>query len=188
MYRSLKSLRQAAVLAACIGLGISVAIAVERDSIEVKIASDGNAEVIRIDELAVGESRTLTTESGKPVTVVREAEALLIDVDGEPYEIRLPEPGTDARGFAFVSHKDHRIVLVDADDDGEATVHVEGAPGAREIVIVRGHGEGETGKHVRIIHGDDAVDVAALMEGIDLEDGQSKRIVVKRRIVRESED
>ncbi|HRQ65359.1 MAG TPA: hypothetical protein PKZ76_10950 [Xanthomonadaceae bacterium] len=188
MYRSLKSLRQGAALAACIVLGIGAAIAVERESIEVRIAAGADAEVIHIDDLAIGESRQLTTESGKPVTVVREAEALLIDIDGEPHEIRLPDPQGGGKGFAFVTSKDHRVVLMDADGSGKAQVRIDGTPGAREVVIVRRHGEGEQGKQVRIVHAGEAIDVAALMEGIDMEDGEARRIVVKRRIVRDSED
>jgi hypothetical protein len=187
MYRSLKSLRQAAVLAVCIALGLGAALAAERESIEVRIAAGADAEVIRIDDLAIGESRQLTTESGKPVTVVREAEALLIDLDGEPHEIRLPDP-QGGKGFAFVTSRDHRVVLMDADGSGKAQVRIDGAPGAREMVIVRGHGEGEEGRQVRIVHAGEDVDIATLMEGIDLEDGETKRIMVKRRIVRDSDD
>jgi hypothetical protein len=188
MYRTLHSLRQAAVLAACLGLGLGVAVAVEREAMEVRIATGGQAEVIRVDDLAEGESRNLTTDSGKPVTVVREAGALLIDLDGEPYEIRLPDPETKGKGFSFVSGKDHRVVLMDADGDGQAHVRIDGEPGARDIVIVRRHGDGEDGKQVRVVHGAHAVDVAALMEGVDTVDGETRRIVVKRRIVRDGED
>lgn len=189
MNNTLHSLRLAALLAACTGLGLGAALAVASESIEVSIAAGGDAEIIRIDDLAVGESRTLTTDSGRPVTVIREPEALLIDLDGTPYEVRLPDPGGDGKGFAFVSGKDHHIVVMDALAEGAAATWADARPGQRKIVVVRGHADDgdDGGRKVRVIRGDGAadLDIETLLADVESGAGEAPRIIVKRRIVRE---
>ena len=191
MYRHYQSMRRAAMLAACIILGSGSALAVETESIEVGISADGDTDIIVIEDLAIGESRTLTTDSGKPVTVVREAESLLIDLDGHPYEIELPDPQGEGKGFALVSGKEHHIVVMDAQAEGDAATWTDAEPGQRKIVVVRGHAgdEGANSHEVRIIRTDGAaeldIDVDALLQEVEGDDGETRRITVKRRIVRE---
>lgn len=57
------------------------------DDAVVDIFVDGNSEAFKLPELAVGESRTLTTQSGKEVVVSKSEQGLEINLDGEAIEI-----------------------------------------------------------------------------------------------------
>lgn len=178
-------------LAACLLLAIGSVQAADEETIEVSIEAGGPVEVIRVDNLAIGESRQLTTDSGTPVTVIREAEALLIDLDGQPFEVALPDPEGAGKGFAFVSKDKHEVVVLDA-DSGDAMTWIDGAADKKRVVVVQGRHEGEdgvAGKRIRILRSDGAdVDVDAMVESLGADaDGDGHRITVKRRIVRQDE-
>jgi hypothetical protein len=103
-----------------------------RHRFKLKVGGDG--EVITIDDLEVGETRQLFTDSGKEVIVTREEDGIKLTVDGKEIDVSTPH---HPRGLALV------------DVGGEDGEHVN--------VIVKkigGHGEGEEGEHVMVWHGD----------------------------------
>jgi hypothetical protein len=115
-----------------------------KSKIQLVVDRDGVAERLTLDDLhtmAVGESRTLDSGSGRPVTVTRDEDGFAIDLGGKTIRLRdelgdhvvltLPEPG-EGRTF------EKRIVL----RDGE-----EGEEGAGDMMFFHGTDD-EPGKVV----------------------------------------
>jgi hypothetical protein len=74
------------------GNGSADASPVRRSEIQLRVNQEGNEEQLTLTDLhtlAVGESRSLATQSGTPVVVTRDAEGFEIDIDGR--EIRLDD-------------------------------------------------------------------------------------------------
>lgn len=125
---------------------------VERKSkIQLVVDRDGVAERLTLDDLhtmAVGESRTLDSESGRPVTVTRDDDGFAIELGGKTIRLHdetgdhvvmtLPEPGV---GRTF----EKRIVLRDG-DEGEGDVMMfhgtDGEPG-KVVVVKRKSADGQ---------------------------------------------
>lgn len=108
----------------------------DENSTVVKIRSSRGSDplVIRLPELATGETRELTTEGGKKVTVTRTEEGLKIKAGEKDVFVALPGGGLCevnlAGGEGSGSHA-RVMVFKSQDGDGEgAKVRVLGGPGA----------------------------------------------------------
>jgi len=86
----------------------------QEDGEKVTVVVNDATEVLTLDKLADGESRTFGEGEGK-VTVRREGDTLMVDVDGSPIE------GIDS------GHADHSMVWVTTDK--ELTIETEGEEG-----------------------------------------------------------
>lgn len=83
----------------------------------------GDSAELELQDLAVGESRQLTTEQGKPVTILRTETGFDIDVDGK--KIQIAHPGSDG---VLMMHSG-------AGTEGHG----------KKIIVRSGHGTGEGG-------------------------------------------
>ena len=118
--------------------------------LKVVVAGDGDApsEVhwvsndLELDDLAVGESRTITGESGTEVTVTRTDGGMEFDIGGE--KVVVPDMGAHGTRMAFV----------DLEGDHDVDVEVMGVDGEEIDVRVIGGGA-----HVMQAHGSDGVTI-----------------------------
>lgn len=113
---------------------------VRRSQIKLLLDLDGTAEQLEIADLhalAVGESRTLTTERGTPVVVTRDEQGFEIDLDGK--KIRL----TDHFGAEMPEGPGefHKRILVT--EGGQDVVRMRRMPGdgAHAFAFTTGDGE-----------------------------------------------
>ena len=170
-------------LALALGFGLASLAAfagATHDVTDVEISAAGKTEKVVLEDLKVGESRQLYSEAGTLVTATRTADAIELDIAGEKTSIAVldGEFSSDALGALIEAAGDdgkvQRVVRVQHDGDTHTTHSVDGK---RTIVLVSG----------------DAADVHALHEGTEdigvlLDDaapGDGKRVIVKRRIVRD---
>jgi hypothetical protein len=94
-------------------------------------ADGGDATVVDVSGLEVGESRTVTTAAGKTIEITRTEAGLSIDADGKQVEVALPEAGADVIAGAGLGDV-HVMKFVHA-TDGDAAV----AGDVEKTVIVR---------------------------------------------------
>ena len=133
--------------------------------IKLVLDHDGAAEQLELadlHEMAVGESRALTTASGTPVVVTRDAQGFEIDLDGK--KIRL---------------MDHFA------GEGENFNWTEEGGGERQFekrIVVREGGEGDAGANVMILRNKVAVDGngAVIADGANGDGGRD--VVMMRRM------
>jgi len=131
----------------------SAAMAGEQHETRIKIVTDGDDDGVfewhstdpnaDFSDLEVGESRTVTGDDGKEVTVTRTGDGFEFDVDGKKIELM-----EFAEGDAITVDVDVR-----RGGDGEHVVHKSHKDG--DVVI-------EKSKSVRIIKTDDAADVTII--------------------------
>jgi hypothetical protein len=108
--------------------GTATAQEVEKKmQIKVMVAGDGSDEASAVhwsshdmdfdmQDLAVGETRTIESEAGKTVTIARAEEGFSIDVDGKT--IMMPDLGAHGTHMAFVSEGAiHEAIDIDVDSD-----------------------------------------------------------------------
>lgn len=132
---------------------------------------------IETDELALGETRSFTSEKGRPVLLTRTDKGYELDVDGDKTTIAIPEPGGD--GFSWETREEtvegdggqkverHVIVkrlgegaAVQVEGDGTPRIEIVGdAPGGHQEVKVirmdhRGGAPGEPAKMMVMLGGD----------------------------------
>ena len=115
----------------------------KKTKIQLAIDRDGTLErvnLIDLHSMAVGETRTLETESGSPVTVTRDETGFDVDVNGKTVRVQ-----------------DHFGEIA----NGDGNVHFE------KRVIVGGDGEGEEGVNTMVFHGDDPADVVIMKRSGD---------------------
>ncbi|MEO8275198.1 MAG: hypothetical protein ABI639_03210 [Thermoanaerobaculia bacterium] len=148
--------------------GGSEASPIRHSKIRLIVDHDGSAEQIALTdlhEMAVGESRTLATESGTPVVVSRDDEGFEIDVDGR--KIRLDEhfstDGLNLLADGGTKQFTRHIVLRDGDGEsdhdgnvmivrnrvvsGSDVAAVAGDGSDRHVVVIRKGGPGAPGEH-----------------------------------------
>lgn len=162
-------------LAARLALACAIALpaaAFAAETTEVEVVANGLTEKVKIENLAVGETRQLYSEAGTLVTATRTADALVLDIGGEKTTVRMIDPGTlsDADVQALIDghhggEGGKRVVRIHHADGKHA-----GVDGERRIVVLEGkdgelrelHGEGP---HVIVKHG-----------------GEGKQVIVKRTV------
>lgn len=177
---------------ACLAATFAIALLVEAEEQRkiklVLMGGDAGKIEIETEDLAVGETRSFTSEKGKTVLLTRDDKGLEMDVEGKKTRIELPEPGTAHQGFEYEIEEDvreeggeakteKRVIIKKLSHDSKVEmrhsdgtrVEVIGEPGAaagepvrKEVrVIHMGDGQDKDGKkQVQILlHGDD--DLAA---------------------------
>ena len=134
-----------AALAMLMAFGAATAQDVEKKmEIKVIIAGHGGDEASEmhwssndmdfdLQDLAVGESRTIESESGKNVTVTRAEEGFSFDLDGKT--VMMPDMGEHGTHMAFVGDGEiHEAIDIDVISD----VHVMRAHHPEGVTIVSG--------------------------------------------------
>lgn len=160
------------------------------------ITTDAGKVDFELDELAVGETKSFTSDQGKNVEVTRTDEGYSLDVDGKKMEIKIASgagsafrfetdgEGHDSRevivmkkgGAADESDRHVMIVTDGEDEDGKKVI--------RKRIVTRVGGEDGEKVEVRVL-GDDDAEVIDL-EGLELEalgegaDGEPHVIVIKK--------
>ncbi len=133
------------------------------------IAEGGQAEVITIDNLEVGQSRELTTESGKSVLVSRDEQGLVVDVGGELIEVDLPTMHDDLRIAAMdLGDGDHEVVVL---EDIEELIDDNG-----KRIIVKSKTINATGDEVDI-------DIQQLLDDLELDGAADGEVVIIKKHV-----
>ncbi|MBD8525836.1 hypothetical protein [Pseudomarimonas arenosa] len=145
-------------------------------------ASGEEAVEIDLDQLAVGESRQLTSSSGKPAIVTRTESGLSVEVAGKTTEVSLASPGH--AGVWHADAGDGKVKIIELDDE---SLH-EGADGERherKVVIMHKGGE-----DARLSEDEIAVLIADAEQDIDdsVEVGKDKVIVTRKVIKHEQHD
>jgi hypothetical protein len=110
----------------------------QQHTIKIKTA---DAEVIEADlqDLAVGESKTFTTDSGKAIDLIRTANGVEVYVDGEMIDL--------AGGNLHEAHKViHKSVSVECLSEGDAEAECE-----HDVVFI-GEGDADSEGHANVIH------------------------------------
>ena len=97
------------------------------DGAEIRWVGDGND----LEGLAIGESRRITDESGREITLTRTGDGMQIDVDGET--ISLPDVGLHGQRMAFVDTTGGNFDVEVMDTDGE-DVDVEFVAGSAHVM------------------------------------------------------
>ncbi len=135
-------------LALALAAGVAVAAAATADEpeketrIQLVLNQDGAMERIELDDLhalAVGESRSFTTESGKLGTVTRTEGGFELDLGGKKITVAdEPGAGTEGEGDVFVFHK--KVEIAEGDDAKTMVWHsAEGGEG-HQVKVIRKHG------------------------------------------------
>jgi hypothetical protein len=141
-------------------------------------------------ELADGERRALTAESGNPATLSRSGDGMLLELAGERFEVKVPDA-------ALAGIDLDAATAGDAGEDGKRRIVIHRHEDHQDEAAATGEARRETRKVVKLIRKGDATadesasetDLMALaFEGADPEvvlmDGQGPKVVVMRRIVR----
>ena len=155
-------------------IGASWAGADRQEIIKVGVGGDGEADIVTIENLPVGASRQMWTESGKEVIVYRAEDHLEIDVGGENIVVNLPKHDDGA------AHEgDHHNVRIEK--------HVEVSGDGEKHVIVKHLGDHEDG---RVLEDLDLESIERLVEEADGEsvvrvdvndDGVEEKVVIVKR-------
>lgn len=190
-------MRRAALALALAGLGAGAALAAEvQDQTRIFVrTAPGHVEKLTVDgELAPGETRALSTESGAAATITRTEQGLVLQIAGEHFDVPMAlatietEDVVGDLGEAGVNHRQRIVVHTDENEsqgeDGQST-----STSQRKIVIVRrAHdGEGEPAMAIEeaLALGPDSADLddpeALLLAG----DGEGKRVIVLRTVKHE---
>lgn len=173
---------------ACLVATFAIALlaqAEEHRKIKLVLMGDEAGKIeIETEDLALGETRTFTSEKGKTVLLTRDEKGLELDVEGKKTRIELPEPGGPS-GFEYEieeaireaggdAQKEHRVIIKRLSPDSK--VEVEPGDGTRIQVIGGEPGTAgtEVKKEVRVIHvggegaeGGDAKKVHIVLKGDD---------------------
>lgn len=159
---------------ACLSASLLVgALAVAEEVRKVKLifAVDGQTEPVTFegDEMTLGETRTVTTESGRPVTLTRTETGYSVDIDGKKLELEAPGPkhlgeagfrylmidADDEDGEPAPGEKRKKILITEASATADADVSVtaDGRKIEKRIHIVHdGEGpHGKPGEHVKVV-------------------------------------
>lgn len=147
---------------------------VRHSKLKLVLDHDGNGEAIELTdlhEMAVGESRTLTTASGTPVVVIRDEEGFELDLEGK--KIRLVDDFSGEPGELSWTSGDgettlRRKIVVQHDGDSEDAANVMivrnkvAAEGEGEDVVVMRRAGGEGGHAFAFTTGDGELPALAL--------------------------
>jgi hypothetical protein len=142
-------------IAVLLAFGVVTAQEVEKKiELKVMVSDDGSgddkeihwvSDDLDLDDLAVGESKTITGESGREVTVTRTNDGMQFDIEGET--VVVPDMGAHGTHMAFVN----------ADGDpGDIDVRVMKMDGVHENVDIEVMGDGA---HMMQAHHPDGVTI-----------------------------
>ena len=184
---------------ALLALALLATTSVQADTQEKMVialkTSDFEVAETDISELAIGEAKTIETESGKIIDILRTADGAEIYVDGELLEMNFDEEGLHEQHMVkkhveiicdddencdenvFVLHgEDHDIShMVDADGEN-VVIHEE-----IEIECTDDAGETSCTDKMVWISGDEDIDIEELHEMHENQEGH-KIIVIKKEI------
>lgn len=179
-------MRSATMMAAVFSLWAGLLLAAEttttRDSTTFKVRTPaGQVETVSVENLAVGETRTVQTTSGTPVVVGRHERGYVLDVAGERIEVHTPAVHLDGEGDPLVIHSGNGThVVVQMDKTGEVA---DGAQTeVRKVVIVKKGPQGDV-----ITTGAEADVLLEQLEGADPALADGKRVMVVRRVEKHRE-
>lgn len=162
------------------GLALAGEQITDTTEFQVRTAS-GQVEKINVENLAVGEVRTVTSERGTSVAVGRYERGYVLDIAGERIEINAPDVQSLTTEEDVVIHggDGHDKQIVVKLDDHDKAADVAGAQSHRRIVVVTP--DGSDGKTIRIEEGAGA---DKLVHEMDLNDPQlgDKRVMVVRKV------
>jgi hypothetical protein len=167
-------------LVACLAATVAIATFAQADEerhIKLIINPSPETGLVTIEgsELAIGETRSFTSEKGLPVQVTRTEKGFEIEADGKKTQIDLP--GEDGDGFDFETFHDEgkpgepvkeRVIvkrlgkdgkIVTQSGDGSKIIIHSGDPASgaphkveKEVRVIRVHGgEGADGKKVHLM-------------------------------------
>jgi len=188
-YRPSQRLALAICAALCAAVG--QVSAGDSDIANVRILSGGGEEAveIKLNELAVGESRQLTAASGKPAVVTRTEDGLVVEIAGKRTEVHFPAADGAAQwveGEAAADGKQVRIIKIDRDD-----IQVSGEGGKKVIVMKRHHGDDAEPVVLTedLLGADGEPDEAKIRALVDAQHdgGEQERVIVTRRVVKDAE-
>lgn len=170
------------------GLGALAAItsarAGERDVAEVFLSANGAEQRIEVDlgALQPGQSRQLFTDAGLPAIVSRSEQGLQIELAGESHAVPMPQVLHFQQLGASGEAGEKRAVVIKRERSGDAAGEAR-----HEVRIVR-LGDAAEASELDI----DALVAEALAgaeaEGLDLGEGEGRKVRVVRRIERASAD
>jgi hypothetical protein len=96
-------------------------------TISIRASKDAAATTVHIPELAVGETRTLRSESGKDVVVRKTEEGFVLTIDGRDFEVTRPDGAT-------------RVIGLPGEKNEETKTTVTG-DGVKKVIVTK-HGYG----------------------------------------------
>ncbi len=181
-------LRTLAASLSCVGV---LALAGEQitDSTEFQVrTASGQVEKVKVQDLAIGEVRNVTSESGASVVVGRHEGGYVLDIGGERIEVNTPDLSsvTTDKEVVINAGDDHgkQIVIKLGEDDPASAA---GAHKRRVVVVKPGAGDSKT---IRIEDGEGAEQRVHEMDLDDPELGDKRVIVVRKveRTVSEGQD
>ena len=177
-------------LVACLAATLAIATLAQADEerrIKLMINPSAETGLVTIEgsELAIGESRSFTSEKGVPVQVTRTEKGFEIEADGKKTQIDLPGEGGDGFEFETFDHEgkpgepagERRVIVKRLGPDGKiitqsgdgARVEIrhlgepaDGRKIEKEVRVIRLHdGEGLDGKKIQVMIDGDAEFAAA---------------------------
>lgn len=172
-------------LALALGLGLAslAAFAGETSDVtEVEITVAGKTEKVVLEDMKPGESRQLYSEAGTLVTAVRTADGIELDIAGEKTRIAMLDDELSPEALVALidaegdDGKVHRVVKVHHDGDTHASHSIDGK---RTVVLVSGD---DADVHTL---DEGTEDISVLLDEAGAGAGDGKRVIVKRRIVRD---
>lgn len=164
------------------------------ESIKIAVKTDdGIDETVNIENMEVGDSELITTESGREVLVSRTEDGLELDIDGKLIEVALPHADKDGSG--------HRMMILSGDDehhfsgdDANFVIIDEDEESLGENVFVKRIYKSAEGDfdmedlHEMIDIEADGVHVIDVdVDAGDFHEGEDKVIIIKKRVEKHSE-
>jgi len=133
----------ALTLALAAGVALAAAAAtgepVKESRIKLILNQDGAHEKVELDDLhdlALGESRSFTTESGKPGVVTRTEKGFELDLDGKKITIAgEPEGAAEGDGDVVVFHK--KIEIAEGDEARTMVWHSAEAGDGHQVKVIK---------------------------------------------------
>lgn len=175
------SLRIFALALTAVG-GIALAGEHITDSTEFQVrTASGKVEKIKIENLAVGEVRNVTSAAGTSVVVGRHETGYVLDIAGERIEVNTPDVQslTTEEELVVGGGAGHEKQIVIKLGDHDHAVGDSAAATKRRVVVVTP--DGTDGKTIRIEEGAGAEQLVHEMDLNDPELGD-KRVMVVRKI------
>lgn len=173
------------ILIVALGLWGGVAVAArpaqtfsDQTTFKVRTAS-GVSEVVKVEDLKVGETRSLRTERGTPVVVGRHEKGYVLDVAGERIEVESPQVlMVDGDGPLLLDGGDGRQVVLKT---AKSRKDADGADASaqRKVMVIK---RSDQSPGSTVLSGSDA---EAMIEALALdqhEPAEGQRVTVVRRI------